>query len=126
MRREGEVEVAGCCDHDNEHSGYIKGGGFLGQLSKYQLFKKSLLNVSKKRHRLSVCLSYGSQSLLVLAGNSLMVVSVGIVAAYLRRLHSYLPDKVGSSACRDQLMSLIFLGRCEEIPHSPLPPEHIP
>jgi hypothetical protein len=92
---------------------------FLGLLSKYQLFKNSLLNVSKKRDGLSVCLSYSSQSLLVLAGNSLRVVGCRIVAAYLRRLQRYLPDKVGSNACRDQLMSLIFLRKYEEPPPPP-------
>lgn len=75
-----------------------------------------MLDVSKKRDRLSVCLSQSSQSLLLLAGNSLRVVSVRNVAAYLRRLQTDLPDKVGSNVCRDQLMSLTFL-RKYEAPH---------
>jgi len=32
--------VAGSCEHDNELSGTIKGGEFLGQLSDYQCLKK--------------------------------------------------------------------------------------
>jgi len=31
--------MAGCCEHDNEPSGSIKGGKFLDQINKYQLVK---------------------------------------------------------------------------------------
>jgi len=65
----------------------------------------------------------------VLAGNSLNVVSIRIVAGYLRRLRRDLPDKVGSNACRDQRMSLTFLRQYEGSPLPPPPPlptEHTP
>jgi hypothetical protein len=32
--------MAGPCEHGNEHSGSIKGGGFLDQLKDYERLKK--------------------------------------------------------------------------------------
>jgi len=74
------------------------------------------MSVRRETVCLSVCLSYSSQSLLVLAGNSFRVVSARNVAAYLRKLRKDLPCKVGTNVCRDQLMSLTFL-RKYEAPH---------
>jgi hypothetical protein len=34
-------QVAGSCEHGNEHSGPIKGGAFVEQLGDYQFFKDS-------------------------------------------------------------------------------------
>jgi hypothetical protein len=36
--------VAGCCEHGNEPSSFIKGGEFLDQLSDCQLLKKDSRN----------------------------------------------------------------------------------
>jgi hypothetical protein len=96
---------------------------FSGQLTKYQLFKQNLLDVSYKRDHISVCLSYSSQSLLVLAGHSLKVVCVRIIVAYLKRLRRELSDKVGSNACRDQQMSLTSLRKYEDPHQYPPPPQ---
>jgi hypothetical protein len=36
--------VVGCCEHGNEHSGFMKGRGFLDQLSDINFSRRTVLN----------------------------------------------------------------------------------
>jgi hypothetical protein len=36
----GQGVLLGCCEYCNEHSGYVKGGEFLNQISNYQFIRK--------------------------------------------------------------------------------------
>jgi hypothetical protein len=45
--------VAGCCDHDNEPSGFIKGGEFLDCLSVLLTYEEGLWSLDLIRQSLS-------------------------------------------------------------------------
>jgi hypothetical protein len=43
--------VEGCCEHGNEPSGSIIGGGFLYQLSEYQILKKDFITLNTNNNK---------------------------------------------------------------------------